>query len=383
MNDDYNNQTSKKRKVLDDYSIGTESDLSSSVAGGHRSKNGRVVDAMMSAAVTSFSSSVSSTNEETLPLLQEQDDRQDHLLNPRHKTGLCWKYFKLYDPRHHSNMKDKANCTLCHADISIKGRTTTGLTKHLKHKHLVEWEALNERKASSFSSSMVQPSVGDVFPRKFKEKTPDEIKVELIHASTNFVIANCMPFIIVENPAFRNLFRPFHKDADKITNISATRVRDEVFNLGALAKRATRMEVALYKGSWTTDHWTGKDDATYTTTTFHYIKKWRLRSIIVDFKVFHGTTTGEAIYNDQMQVLTEYTTKANIVIGITDTTSSMGVLGQYLHSNGMQHAYCTDHNLQCNAVLAFHGKRKQKLHIVYQIPMPYLSNGFSVQIKIL
>jgi hypothetical protein len=58
--------------------------------------------------------------------------------------------------------------------------------------------------------------------------------------------------------------------------------------------------------------------ATYTTTTFHYIKNWSLHTIIVDVKVFHGTTSGEAIYiyNEQAQVLAGYTTKCNLVIGM-------------------------------------------------------------------
>ncbi len=133
-------------------------------------------------------------------------------------------------------------------------------------------------------------------------------------------------------------------------------MREEILTLGALAKRATKQEVGAHEGSWTTGHWTGCDDAIYSTTTFHYIKKWSLCSIIVDFKVFHGTTSGEAIYNDQVQVLAGYTTKCNLVIGIKDTTGSMGVLGQYLRNNGMQHAYCTYHNLHCNAVLAFNGE---------------------------
>jgi len=152
------------------------------------------------------------------------------------------------------------------------------------------------------------------------------------------------------------MFRPFHKDAHLITSISADRVREEIFKLGSLAKKATTIEVAAHKGSWTNDHWTGKDDATYSTTTFHYIKNWKLCNIVVDFKVFKGTTTGEAIYNDQVQVLEACTAKENIVIGVTDTTASMGVLGQFLRTNNMHHAYCTDHNLQCNAVLAFQGK---------------------------
>jgi len=83
-----------------------------------------------------------------------------------------------------------------------------------------------------------------------------------------------------------------------------------------------------------------------------------MRSIIADFKVFHGTTSGEAIYNDQANVLAGYTTKCNLVIGITDTTGSMGVLGKHLRDNGMEHAYCTDHNLHCNAVLAFNGEHQ-------------------------
>jgi hypothetical protein len=93
----------------------------------------------------------------------------------------------------------------------------------------------------------------------------------------------------------------------------------------------------------------------HTTTTFHYIKNWSLRNIIVDFKIFHGMTSGEAIYNDQAQVLVGYTTKCNLVISFTNATGSMGVLGHHLHDSGMQHAYCTDHNLHCNAVLAFNG----------------------------
>jgi hypothetical protein len=101
-----------------------------------------------------------------------------------------------------------------------------------------------------------------------------------------------------------------------------------------------------------------------------------LRSIIVDFKVFHGNTSGEAIYNDQVQVLAGYTTKCNLVIGIMDTTGSMGVLGQYLRDNGMQHAYCTDHNLHCNAVLFFNGEYNKLMSVTFLADCQ--SNIFSV-----
>ena len=200
------------------------------------------------------------------------------------------------------------------------------MNRHLKYKHHEVWEALKNGESLSASSSSQQGLINAFFQPKPKEKTLEEIKAELINAVTNFIIEKSMPFSIVAHPSFRNMFRPFHKDAAKITNISADRVRDEVLKRGKLARRATELEVARHKGSWTNDHWTGNDGSTYSTTTFHHINNWRLRSIVIDFKVFHGTTTGEAIFNDQTQVLKRYTVKENIVIGITDTTASIGVV---------------------------------------------------------
>jgi len=258
----------------------------------------------------------------------------------------------LYDPRYHPNHRENAHCTHCFADISIKGRTTSGLKRHLQSRHREQFESINDT-ASTSSETTGQQSISHLFS---KAKNMNDIHTKYVHAVTNFIIAESQPFTIVASPEFRGLFRPFHKEANKITEVSSYQLREEIFTLRLIAKKATKLEVDVQKGSWTTDHWTGCNDATYTTTTFHYIKQWSLRNIIVDFKVFHGTTSGEAIYKDQAAVLAEYTKKENIVIGITDTTGSMGVLGQHLHNNGMEHAYCTDHNLHCNAILAFAGE---------------------------
>jgi len=83
-----------------------------------------------------------------------------------------------------------------------------------------------------------------------------------------------------------------------------------------------------------------------------------LKSAVLDFKIFEGSTTGERIYEDVMAVLQKYQgeTEDTIVfdtIGITDTTGNMGKLGKYLRDNGKEHGYCTDHNLHLVAKLAF------------------------------
>ncbi len=305
---------------------------------------------------------LAATNNEIKEILpDDRGDLKPHdddyiLMRPEaSKTAGCWKHFMIYDTNEHKEKKDIAKCSLCGTDISFRGPSTSGMNKHLKFLHSEEWQELQKSNGKFFDCASSQKSIRH-FLVKDDKKTPAELKTDLIRTVTNWVIAKCLPFTIVECQFFRAMFCPFHKDAHLITSISADRVREEIFKLGSLAEKVTTIEVAAYKGSWTNDHWTGKDDATYSTTTFHYIKNWKLCNIVVDFKVFKGTTTGKAIYNDQLQVLEACTAKENIVMGITDTTVSMGVLGQFLRTNNMHHAYCTDHNLQCNAVLAFQGK---------------------------
>jgi hypothetical protein len=49
----------------------------------------------------------------------------------------------------------------------------------------------------------------------------------------------------------------------------------------------------------------GADKATYTNVTAHWIdeKAWSLRSAVLNFKIFEGSTTGEGIYEENMAVL--------------------------------------------------------------------------------
>ena len=154
------------------------------------------------------------------------------------------------------------------------------------------------------------------------------------------------------------MFEPLHVDSKKITDSGNGRaVRKEVYKLGKIAKDAVLIEIQDHEGSWTSDHWTGSKGETFTTTTYHYIEDWEMRTAMIDFKVHHGRTTGEKIFEDQISVLDGYSEKPSFsLIGITDTTGNMGKLGEHLRADGREHAYCTDHNFHLNAKLAFLGK---------------------------
>ena len=66
------------------------------------------------------------------------------------------------------------------------------------------------------------------------------------------------------------------------------------------------MERAMHLGSVTTNHWTGSGQGamTFSVDMFHYIKKWSIMCLpLLDFKVFNGTTSSQAIFKDQKDVL--------------------------------------------------------------------------------
>jgi hypothetical protein len=179
-------------------------------------------------------------------------------------------------------------------------------------------------------------------------------------AAATLAIEEGIPFCTFEQPLFLRLFTPLNHESSKIVKLQRIQVKDAVVEMGDYAMEATKREVHNHSIAWTSDHWMGADKATYTTVTTHWIddKAWSLRSAVLDFKIFEGSTTGERIYEDVVAVLQKYQgdTKDTIVfdtIGITDTTGNMGKLGKYLRDNGKEHGYCTDHNLHLVALLAF------------------------------
>jgi hypothetical protein len=195
-----------------------------------------------------------------------------------------------------------------------------------------------------------------------------------------WMIDKGIPFSMVEEKTFCKMFEPFNKKAPEIVNVDCKSICKVVMLHGRLAKEATQLEMEGQEVTWTTDHWTGPNDQTYSTVIAHFINaNWSNVLCILDLKVFTGTTTGEAVYNDTAHVLQKFQGNNMTVIldsiGTTYTTGNMGKLRQYCHENGRRHDYCTDPNFHCNPILAFNGeyvgkwRRTRKLagHLFYFI----------------
>ncbi len=291
---------------------------------------------------------------------------------PPSKSAGVWEHYQILPESEYPDKKDKAVCYLCFLknktakfkEISIRGGSTGGLRNHLQRFHLNDYEKMMGIGTSAFTASKSkvksQMSLSSIFPKKEKDKSADDVRTEYINAVTVFIMTDSQPLNIVQSDSFRDLFNPFHKDAEEITKLSPDTVKANILHYGKLAEKAIKIEIGKYKVSWTTDHWTGKDGATYQTITCHYIDDdWNLCSCMIDFKVFSGSTTGKLIYEDVEKVFEDFDLSLeNLSLGVTDTTASMGTFGKYLREQGKgkKSTYCADHQLQCNAGQAFHGK---------------------------
>ena len=121
-----------------------------------------------------------------------------------------------------------------------------------------------------------------------KRKSSQELK-NLFHGSVvRWIMEEAVPFRYVEAKSFRSMINSVvdNSHVDDMFRITRSMLRARILKLGVLCKKATKEELKKYQCSFTTDHWTGPNDETYTTSTCHYIsEEWEYHSCVMDFKV--------------------------------------------------------------------------------------------------
>jgi hypothetical protein len=263
-------------------------------------------------------------------------------------------------------MRDKAVCLLCFnaknftaGIVSVKQGNTSGLCRHYQNHHREEFDKFVSANKKLEASMSQKNTLANNFPVKPKEVFlgTDDIKRLFKSAGAIWAVSEAIPLSAFEKKSFRNMFKPFNKKADEITNVNYTAMREHVMEFGRFCKAATEVEMTDREMSWTTDHWTGPNNLTYSTLTAHWIDElWEIEACMLDFHVHRGRSTGEAIYHDIAAVLARFKSLSMVILdylGVTDTTGNMGKLGAYCRENNRRHAYCTDHNFHRNAILAF------------------------------
>ena len=98
--------------------------------------------------------------------------------------------------------------------VACKGGTTSGLNCHLQIHHCKEY-------AKNPANQDTGTTLANIFPKKPKEQyfTLDEIKKQYKVVAASWAIEEAVPFYMFGRPTFRNVFKPFNKKADQVTNI--------------------------------------------------------------------------------------------------------------------------------------------------------------------
>lgn len=261
-------------------------------------------------------------------------------------------------------MKDYARCGVEGCDGQVKcNNGTGGLKKHLQYKHPELFdEIIRQQYRSQHPASSKFARISSFLTKKSKAKSVNDIKAAVQQAVASWVIDSNSPLAAIESESFRQMFHPLHDKAPAILSIGRHKIREEIVKTGTVAVDATTKELHKHYLAITTDHWTSPADDTYSVVTGHYIEDWNLCSVIIDFKVWHGSTTGDLLGQDLMGVVRKNAMFAKLLIAVTDTTGNMVTLGRHLREQEVEHAFCIDHNLHRNALLAFDG---ENYHIIY------------------
>ena len=115
-------------------------------------------------------------------------------------------------------------------------------------------------------------------------------------AAAFWAIEEGVPFQMFSRPTFRKMFKSLNKRFDEIVNIDERGIREKIMTLGKYAEKATLEEIKYHEVAWTTDHWTGPNDKSYST-----ISSYAVERIFSQLKLIEDSC-GESMREDMLKI---------------------------------------------------------------------------------
>ena len=271
-----------------------------------------------------------------------------YLSRPKEFRSDIWDHFHILDPKFHPPKKHgehEACCKYCKPILKFT-HGISALRFHIRsHEKDAAFARDFEQKNRASKRKMEQQL------KAAPKKTPKERDRDILEATACWIIEENVPLNMVEKKSFQQMCNSLLSVAPVITS---SQVRTEIKSLGDVCKEAVQKELDNRYFALTTDHWTSKNSETYGCLTAHFIDKGELMRCVLHFEIHHGTTTGDALFANLLNVFESYKFDLSYVISVTtDTTGNMNTFGRRLAEKGVIHLYCIDHNLHLNSKLAF------------------------------
>ncbi|MEW8547555.1 MAG: hAT transposon family protein [Candidatus Thiodiazotropha sp.] len=235
--------------------------------------------------------------------------------------------------------KKKAQCNLCHSEVSYSGGSTGTMANHLKHVH----KSVNVEKASN--QPTVQSKITD-FKKTPPVSTMSRPKWQKITEKLAQMCARDLrPLSIVEGGGFKdfcNELNPSYDVPGKTTITNYLTLSYDQMKSDLVKSISSQPGVSL-----TTDHWTSVATEGYITVTGHFVdENWNFQNYVLATRKTTERHTGENIYADLQSVCREYAIKdENITCLVSDNASNMVSCAALLPDN-ITHVRCFGHTLQ-------------------------------------
>lgn len=243
---------------------------------------------------------------------------------------------------------DKVVCKLCKESLKY-GASTSNLTKHIRCKHPIEYEKMqNENSfqpstASNKRQLPAQPTIQDTFNKKQKYNADSARKKELDQKVMYMIVQDLQPFSVVEDKGFQALVKcldsryelPSRRELarthlPKIYDTEITRVKQELENTNSVAI--------------TTDIWTSRNTKGFITVTAHYISSsWELKSVVLETVRMIKAHTAINIAEELTTICNNWNMLDKVCCVITDNAANM-IAAVKNHMN-LRHVPCFAHTL--------------------------------------
>jgi hypothetical protein len=271
------------------------------------------------------------------------------LYTPLKHTSHVWQHFKLSRSIKWFAWCCVEGCPDSRRKVARPASTTTNLSDHLRKYH----RRLADPSPSS-SSSASSPSIRELLKQATTTPCSTSFQRELDDLITRAVVANCLPFNIVDSSEFVTAFH-FATNRSYLP-LSRTKLTSSV---DALYESMTNVLLADMRDnsvSITSDAATLDNGGSYITVTAHYITaQWEMRNVALLVTRLQGSHTGEYVRDLLDLTVQAWEAEGRIFAAVTDNGANF-VKAARISSHINDELRCACHTLQVALKDAVHSQ---------------------------
>lgn len=212
-------------------------------------------------------------------------------------------------------------CKLCNQDYKDKGGVSSNFIKHLKRKHLSEYQQIFHKENEELSDDLDDRNDAQSLSSSSTNKTKQS---RINDAIGKYLIIKCnMPLSLVEN----NSFRDFMQECNlKWNPISSKKLKNDVIkSFIDQMKRSMRDTLdTVQHVTLTIDAWSDRRCRSFIGITCHFINsKMEPQVLLIDLVRLKSPHTGENIYRTTERVLDHFNLKEKVFRIVTDNAAAM------------------------------------------------------------